>query len=250
MDSPKPTNATSIQIDFRVVAAILLIVILAMFAVWRPWEGGGEDRTVSVTGQASLKAAPDEFVFYPTYEFKNADKQAALAAVTKKSGEVVAAVKNLGVADSGIKTNSDGYDTPLYKEDRNTPTYMLRITINVGNKELAQKVQDYLITTSPSGAVSPQATFSDAKRKELESKARDEATKDARSKAEQSAKNLGFGLGNVKTVSDGTGFGVGVMPAGRATMDAMATAPAIQQLTLQPGENELTYSVSVTYYVR
>lgn len=249
MDSPKPSNTISIQVDFRVVAAILLIIILAMFALWRPWEGGKDDRTVSVTGQATIKATPDEFVFYPTYEFKNADKQAALATLAKKSDEIVAAVKKLGVADNEIKTNSDGYDTPIYKDDR-TPTYTLRVTVTVGNKELAQKVQDYLVTTSPSGAVSPHAAFSDEKRKELESQARDQATKDARSKAEQSAKNLGFGLGSVKTVNDGAGFGIDVMPLGRGAMDATTSSPATPQFALQPGENELSYSVSVTYFVR
>lgn len=248
MDSTKPTNSINVNLDFRVVAAILVLVVLAMLALWRPWESK-DDRTIAVTGQATVKATPDEFVFYPTYEFKNADKQAALASLTKKSDEIVAAVKNVGVADSAIKTNSDGYDTPIYKDEK-TPTYTLRVTITVGNKDLAQKVQDYLVDTSPSGAVTPQATFSDGKRKELESKARDDATKDARAKAEQSAKNLGFSLGDVKTVTDGSGFGFGVMPVSRAGMDAVATAPATQKMTLQPGENDLSYSVSVTYFVR
>lgn len=248
MADTKQTASISINVDFRIIAAVLLLIILGMFALWRPWEAGGDDRTISVTGQATVKATPDEFVFYPTYEFKNADKQAALAQLTKKSDEVVAAIKKLGVADGGIKTNSDGYDSPVYKDDRSTPAYTLRLTVTVGNKELAQKVQDYLVSTTPSGAVTPQPAFSEAKRKELESKARDDATKDARSKAEQSAKNLGFGIGSVKTVSDGSGFGVGIMPAGRGAMDTAVSSPP--QLTLQPGENELSYSVSVTYFVR
>ena len=123
------------------------------------------------------------------------------------------------------------------------------MTIKIDNRDLAQKVQDYLITTSPTGAVSPQAGFSEAKRKTLETKARDQATKDARSKADQSAKNLGFKIGKVKTVTDSSGFGgpivYGLAEGSNAGVDSSNT-----KLAVQPGENDLQYSVTVTYYVR
>jgi uncharacterized protein len=252
METPKvdpSQNKVQFSLDLRVVIAVLALVILGMFAMWRPWEVKDADRTIVVTGQSTLKAAPDEFVFTPAYDFKNANKQTALNDLTKKSDELVSKVKALGVQDADIKTNSDGYDYPVYRDnDKSTPVYTLRLTVTVDNKDLAQKVQDYLVTTTPTGSVSPQAAFSDAKRKELESKARDEATKDARSKAEQSAKNLGFGLGAVKNVNDGSGFG-GIVPFGRG-YDTAASSAELQKLTVQPGENDLSYSVTVTYFVR
>ncbi|MGH7196410.1 MAG: SIMPL domain-containing protein [Candidatus Saccharimonadales bacterium] len=235
----------NLSLDYRLITIILLVVIAGMLVLWRPWEDSrAKDRTVEVTGQTTIKAVPDEFVFTPTYQFKNANKDAALSELAQKSEQVVAKLKELGVADNKIKTNSDGYDYPAYREGNNIPTYTLRLTVTIENKELAQKVQDYLLTTSPTGAVSPQANFSDKKRKELEDKARDDASKDARAKAEQSAKNLGFSLGAVKSVNDGAGFGI---YAGRGADTAEETA---QKLTIQPGENELTYTVTVTYFVK
>jgi uncharacterized protein YggE len=110
---------------------------------------------------------------------------------------------------------------------------------------MAQKVQDYLLTTSPSGTISPYSAFSTEKRKELESQARDEATIDAREKAEQSAENLGFKLGKVKSIEDQSGFG-GVIPLDTpATMEDSARS----SLSVQPGENEITYTVRVVYYL-
>jgi len=201
-----------------------------------------------VTGEAKVTAAPDEYVFTPSYEFQNADKNAALGELTKKSEEIVKKLKDLGVADNKIKTNSDGYDFPIFKkEEASTATYSLRITVTVNDKDLAQKVQDYLVGTTPTGTVTPQLAFSDAKRKELESKARDEATKEARSKAEQSAKNLGFSLGEVKSVKDGSSFD-GVQPLMREGVTNDSSQPS--KLTLQPGENDLSYNVSVSYYVK
>jgi uncharacterized protein len=250
---PKPTVQTvSIRLDFRLVSAVLLAVVLGMLILWRPWDDPrSKDRTIEVTGTSKISAVPDEFVFTPSYQFKNSDKAAALAEVTKKSDEIVKKLKELGVADSKIKTNSSGYDYPIYYFDgdsKSTPTYTLSLTVTVTDKDLAQKVQDYLVTTSPLGAVSPQPNFSDAKRKELENKARDEATKEARQKAEQSAKNLGFGVGQVKQVTDGVGFGGIVYPARGMATDMVDSSA--EKLSIQPGENDLSYTVTVVYYVR
>lgn len=237
----------NLSLDFRWIALALLAVIVAMLVAWKPWSAKATDRTVEVSGEATVSARPDEFVFYPAYEFENSDKQAALNQLTAKSSEVVAAIKKLGVADKDIKTNSDSWSYPAYESIGSTPVYTLRLTVTAGNEALAQKVQDYLVTTTPTGSVSPQATFSDKKRKELEDKARDEASKDARKKAEQSAKNLGFKLAAVKSVNDGSGFGI--YPATGYATDLKAEESR-SSLSIQPGENDLSYTVTVIYYIK
>jgi len=254
-----PTKHIRLTRD-RIVSLILLAIIVAMVIVWRPWEGrfDAHSRTINVSGEATVKATPDEYVFYPSYSFKNTDRPAALAALEEKSAEVTAGLKKLGVADSAIASNSSGYDgggislDDTIRFQRPSPSdssiYTLQITVTIGTRDLAQKVQDYLVTTAPTGSVSPQANFSDKKRKELESRARDEATKEARAKADQSARNLGFAIGPVKSVEDGTGFGVFPLSKSDYAEDSATTSD--RGLQIQPGENELSYSVAVTYYLR
>jgi uncharacterized protein YggE len=240
----------NLSLDFRWLSLALLAVIVVMFLIWKPWQSPKvSDRTIQVSGQATISARPDEFIFYPNYSFTNSDKQAALAALTAKNNEIVAKLKSLGVPDKGIKTNAGERSSyPFYKSNTDSSlSYTLSITVTVNSESLAQKVQDYLVTTQPSGSVSPQANFSDQKRNALEDQARDAATKDARKKAEQSAKNLGFRLASVKTINDGAGFD------GIYATDSKAALTAPEQgsnLTIQPGENDLTYSVTVTYYIR
>lgn len=248
---PVSRNKLQLSLDLRVVCLLLAAALAVMLFMWKPWDSIDADtRTIRVTGESTLKAEPDEYLFSPTYEVKNPDKDAALKAVTEKSDSVIAGLKDLGVDDSQIKSSAYGDNYRLFYPAPSTDdtTYNLQLTVTVGDRELAQKVQDYLITTTPTGTVTPQATFSDKKRGELESQARDEATKEARSKADQSAKNLGFKVGKVKAVEDGTGFGE-IMP-----MDARSSAEvdlsAQAKLSVQPGENELNYSVTVTYYLR
>ncbi len=253
--NPKQANnRISLSLDTRIIILALLVIICGMLLTWKPWEStpDSNDRTITVSGEAKITQEPDEYAFNPTYQFKDSNKDAALAALTKKSGEITSKLKALGVPDGKIKTDSDGYNYDYYYDDtERKSTYSLRMTVTTDNKDLAQKVQDYLLSTEPMGQVTPQANFSDAKRKEIESKARDEATKDARSKADQSARNLGFKVGKVKSINDGESTG-GIRPYSRGAPEtSIATdSDKPQSLQIQPGEDKLTYSVTVVYYVR
>jgi len=242
----------SLPLDLRAVVIILLAVIVAMLVIWKPWDDTSKaTRTVQVTGEATLKSTPDEFVFYPSYQFDNTDKATALGELTKKSGEIVAKLKELGVQEGKIKTNAANYDVRPYNLPTNmeTATYTLSLTVTAAGKDLAQKVQDYLLRTAPSGSVTPQPAFSTLKRKKLETQARAKAEKDARTKAEQSATNLGFSLGKVKSVSEGVGFG-DIIPLLGSRAAAETPVSSDSKLAVQPGENELSYNISVTYFIK
>lgn len=247
------TKAMTLRINPWWLSALLTAGLVAMLLLWHPWDAApsNDARTVSVSGSTTLKAEPDEYVFYPSYEFKNADKAAGLTELTAKSDEVVAGLKKAGVADKDIKTGASGYrDYYYFDQESKTHTYTLQITATTHDRDAAQKAQDYLATTDPSGAVTPEPTFSEATRKKLESKGRDAATKDARAKAEQQAKNLGFSIGKVKSVSDSDmGYGYPVPMVAETTLESSGT-DAKKSLTVQPGQNELTYTVQVTYYIK
>ncbi len=247
------SSKLNVTIDYRIVSVLLSLIVAILLVLMRPGMATkATDRTIEVTGSSSLTSVPDKFVFYPSYEFKNADKQLALQDLTKKNDEIIAKLKSLGVLDKDIKTNSGGNNYPIfYATGNNETTYNLQLTISVSSQELAQKVQDYLVTTTPMGSVSPQADFSDQKRKTLEATARDQATKEARLKADQSAKNLGFKIGGVKSVSDGAGFGGIVRPMAVSADSASGTivTSGSASLSVQPGENNLNYTVTVIYYI-
>ncbi len=230
---------------------LALLIIIGLLALWQPWQANpsSSDRTITVTGEAIVTAEPDEYTFAPSYQFSGSSAQTALAAANEKINSIVDKLKSLGVPDNKIKSDTSGFQD--YYNQR-TSTYYASVSVVVDNKALAQKVQDYLLTTTPDGSVTPQADFSKAKRKQLTDSARDQASKDARAKADQSAKNLGFKVGKVKSVKDepdtsffepcgGRGICAGV---NSAATDSVNTAPIHQ------GENDLTYDVTVTYYLR
>lgn len=249
------SSKLNLSVDLRLLCFVLLAIIIAMFLIWRPWQSTptASSRTIEVNGQATVKSEPDEYVFYPTYTFTNASRQESVDAASAKSSEVIQKLKEIGLTDKQIKSNTNGYDNRypgMPAPTQNEATYSLTITATATSREQAQKVQDYLSTTAPTGSVSPQASFSSAKRKQLENTARDQATRDARTKADQSAKNLGFTVHTVKSVNDGAGFNGGI-PFIRTEQDAAAsTRAAAPSLNVQPGENNLDYSVTVVYYIK
>jgi len=250
----KNKGSFTLRFDYRIMVVVLLVIIAVMLALWRPWSSAHSNsaRTISVTGDATIKATPDEYIFTPNYQLKDADKSVASQMAVDKQNQVVAGLKKLGVADSQIKADQAGY-TSFYDQVTDAYNYADTLTITIESKDLAQKVQDFLVSTAPDGQVTPTAQFSHSLQTKLEAQARDQATKDARAKAEQSAKNLGFALGKVKSVNDG-GFIGGSRCGGDYLCPLTASgtygAGSASSLSIQPGQNNLDYSVTVVYYVK
>lgn len=263
---PKTSPANKMNVgfsfDLRYVALALLTIIMLMLLVWKPWNPpvSASARTVTVTGATTLTALPNNFVFNLSYQNTNADKTTAIQVASAKSNELVAKLKALGIPDKLIRTSIDGYEgvknepysmpVPAPGPTNGDYVYTLQLTVTTTDRASAQKVQDYLVTTEPTGSVSPLPTYSETLRKQLESKARDAASQDARVKADQSAHNLGFKLGGVKSVIDGNGFKLGGTQPMQGSGSGSSDKTSAPSLAVQPGENELSYSVTVTYYIK
>lgn len=252
-------NETTIRLNFRLISIVLSIVILAMFGIWQPWQSAGT-QTISMVGEASVKAAPDEFTFYPTYQKDGATSTDAISAVAKVGNEVVAKLKELGVVEKNIKTStssSPDYAKPYIgipeQELGTTPGGYLAtysVTITLDDKDLAQKVLDYLITTSPLYGVSPQSTFSAETRKELEAAARSKAVADAKIKARQTAEELEVKVGRVVSVSEPQWGGPIPVMSTNGREIAVDTASPVTSPVLLTGEETVTYSVTVVFRLR
>ncbi len=246
-------------VNYKLICLVLVVVLIGAVLLWKPWQTRvtNADRIITVTGEATVRATPDEYVFSPTYDFTDSDSKAALTELTTKSDEIVSHLKSLGVADSAIKTSSDGYSggggiyypVSSTSSSDSTKTYNLSVTVTLIDTKLLQTVQAYLLTTSPTGSVSPTATFSAAKQKLLEGQARNQAEKDARAKANQSAQNLGFKVAAVKSVEDGSLDAPTIYRVADANLATGSVGQKAPTLAVQPGQNDLSYSVTVVYFI-
>ncbi len=258
-------NTMSLRFDLRFVIVLLLIVIAFMLWLWQPWQDATPKRTISITGQAKVKAAPDEFIFSPVYQKSASTSKEAISKVSTVGNTTVAKLKELGLTSDELKT--DVYSTPEYdpsvyepvisditgtypeavqfKIKQHTATYS--ITATVHNKDIAQKVLDYLSTTELTSAITPQSTFKTATTKKLESEARQEGLADAKQKAIDTTTGLGAKLGKVVSISEPNA--ITPLPYMREGVSASSSQDAISP-TLETGVNEITYSITVVFAIK
>lgn len=228
-----------------VINTLLLIGVLASVLLqWQPWDPAisANTRKITVTGTASTEATPDQYQFSPSWT------RDTTAEITKLNNQIVTKLKEIGIKDAQIKNNASRYgspevyySTPADGKQKTT----LSITITVRDKDLAQKVQDYLVTTDPSGSITSYPSFSSQKQKELQVKLRTEATKDAKQKAEQTAEGLGTKVGKVIEISEVETGGLYPMPI--AISDSAGVSSAKDSISVQPGSDDYSYSVTVIF---
>lgn len=239
-------NKQKMSIDLRVICAVLLVALVTSIVLWKPWQTTVA-RTITVSGEATQKAEPDEYQFSPSYQIKGSDRAAIQKELTDKVNNIVAKLKELGVDESDITLASSTYDK--YWNDGTNEITSNTITVVVNNKELSQKVQDYLLTTAPEGQLTPYPTFSTEKQKQIEDEVRIAAIADSKKKAEATVAELGAKLGRVVTVEDQSGdmFPTYLMSESSkgAAMDSVASS-----LPVLPGKQEISYTVHVTYQIK
>jgi uncharacterized protein YggE len=250
--SPQPPHQTTLalKLDWRVVSALLLVIIGAMLWLWKPWAAKTPTKTITVRGEAIIEHEPDLFRFQPIYQDTDKTK------LTATGNTVVAEFKKLGVKDADIKTDVSSYDNKPVPLDSSagssanistiyprpgTATATYTIIATVGTKDLAQKVADYLATTGATGQATPQADFTKSTRTKLDLQARAKASDDAKAKAKASAGGLDAKVGKVVSISES---GYGIMPLEGVATDLKSSA-ASSGPTIQPGTGEVTYSFTV-----
>jgi len=243
-----------VSLDYKTLAMVLLglylITVGIMLYLWQPWSTSPADaRKITVTGESTIQSEPDEFQFNPTYNITSDTRDGAIQKAADKSTTVVAELKKIGVEDKDIKIN--GYSQDWYYDENDKNHTSVNITITVSDKDQAQKVQDYLLTTEPEGQITPWPTFSDSKSKELETQARTEAVADAKLKAQASADELGIRVGKVLSVSEGSGFGdYPIAYMQDEMMVGTDSAKASRSIPIQPGEDEYRYNVTVVFELK
>lgn len=230
------------------VYLVLLLAILGLLIWSQPWktQSSAEIRKVTVNGQATVESEPDVYTFNPYFEVKSTDQAEAKAEISKLANEAVEKIKELGVDENNISLDASSYDRWYWSEGEEG-ILNAYITVKVSDKDLAQKIQDYLAETEAKGQLTSTESFSEEKKKQLENQVTDKAIADAREKAEAQARLLGAELGEVIEVSQDDGFNA--MPF-RGGIEVQALDAQGTSLPVLPGQQEYSKTVQVTYELK
>ena len=199
------------------------------------------DKLVTVTGEGTASAAPDNAVIRLGVSSQGKTARAASDANAKEMTVVLAAIKDSGVADRDIQTTSLSLQ-PQYEQNK---TGAPRLIGFQANNQVTVKIRDIgALPTVLDRAIAAGANemsgieFVVSEQTKLLDKARTAAIADARRKAELYANAAGMKVGRVMSISE---EGAAPQPRPYQAMRAGAAAP------IAPGEQMLRAVVTVSY---
>lgn len=236
----------------RLFQGMQFLLILAIFGLvlWsQPWSSTTNSdtvKTITVTGETTIEATPDEFTFYPYFRKEGTDKDALRDELVSDANAIVNSLKELGVAEEQIQLDASSYDTWYWQEDEEG-ILTVNLTVTTKDDDQAQSIQDFLLTTDAEGQLTPQATFSEEKKKELDKQAVEQASADAREKAESQATLFGATLGDVQEISQGRDSIFEGYPIA-AELDLQRSSEA--SLPVLPGQDDYRQTVVVVYELK
>jgi uncharacterized protein len=223
----------------RILSAVLVIAASALAPL--PAQAAEKiDKLITVTGEATVAAAPDAAQIRIGVSSQGKNARAASDANVKDMTVVLAAIKESGVADRDIQTTSLSLQ-PQYDPNKTGGARLIgfqannQVTIKVRDIGQLPNILDRAISAGANEMSGIEFVVSEQSK--LLDKARAEAIADARRKAELYANAAGMKVGRVITISE-----EGTVPPPRTFQAVRAGAAAIA-----PGEQTLRAVVTVSY---
>lgn len=255
---------------FLIVLSIFAIV--AMFVINKE-SNRGDENTISVTGKAEVDATPDIASFSFSVQETAKTTEAAQEVISEKVDTILKGLKEVGIAEKDIKTQSYtmspkyewvrvdqkqqdvGIDGTVYFPGNDRKQVQVgfdvrqNVEVKVRNFDMVPATLSLLGNTGVQDLQGP--NFEIDKPDALEEKARAEAIKDAKEKAQRLAKDLDVRIGKVVSFSENDG---GYYPQPYYAKNMMArqdsadgSAPAPQ---LPTGENTISSEVTIIYSIK
>lgn len=206
--------------------------------------------TFSVSGEGKITMVPDIAVISVGVTAQGATVTRVQTELNTKINAMSDAIKKLGVDGKDIKTSYYNI-SPTYDYSSSTQRITgyeahSNLTIKVRKIDNANAVID-AATTQGANQVGGVSFDVDDKSK-AENQAREEAVKDAKSKAEAAAKAAGFKLGRVINYSEGGGAGPRPMMYDAAK--ALPITGGGEPTQVEPGSSEITVTVNLSYEIQ
>ncbi|MBP7832321.1 MAG: SIMPL domain-containing protein [Candidatus Levybacteria bacterium] len=216
-------------------------------------------------GTGEVTAVPDVAQTTFSIQERGTTQEAARSAANTKQTQAIEELKKLGVKEADIKTTGF-YVNPNYEPDPitgSTTTDSIALPIrqnaqngyvaNVTTTVKAEKIETLnkaidALTTIGINVSGVEYTFDDRQKYVLE--AQNKAIEQAKIQAQDWARAAGFKLGKIVSIRNADeGYGYQPYAADSAVMNLKAGAPETQT-DLQPGENQITARMGVTFYIR
>lgn len=204
--------------------------------------------TFSVTGEGKVTVVPDIAITNLGVQTQGATAKQTQNDLNKKINAVSDAIKKLDIDEKDIQTtNYSIYPNYDYMDRFQKITgYNANATILVKVRDM-DKINEVIdIATAQGANTIGGINFDIADRSKAEDEARQKAFQDAFKKAQQAAKIAGFQLGRVINYSENTGN----PPFYPMPMIRSAITEKDAPTSIEPGSQEVTVTVTISYEIR
>lgn len=240
----------------KVIATVLASMMLAMpvmsmadsAVLTTTAQVSEQNSVISVQGSASLIVEPDQANIVFGAEFIETDAKTAQSKVNEAINAAVAALKEMGVYEKAIQTDSINiYRQYDYSGDKPVVTGFsasTRLTVSLDDISLAGDVIDAGLNAGLNNV--DDITFSSSKQAEYYDQALAEAVKNARHKAEIMAAADGGSISRL--ISANEGYSGSMYTRSNSVQYSMEAADmGMDTTSISAGEIEITASVNATY---
>lgn len=218
-----------------------------------PSTPAANEHVISVSGTGKVTVKPDVADVSLGVQIQRTTAKAARDDAAQTMTAIINALHGLGIDDTNIQTSMISV-SPTYDYNSSTQRvtgYMVTNEVSVHLTDLT-KLSDVLDQSVAAGATNVDGvSFDVSNRTDLENQARAAAVKDARSHADALASAAGVTITGVQSISETTYsspwpiYGVGATDSSKGGAPA---APAVPT-PVQPGTQDITITVSVTYLI-
>jgi uncharacterized protein YggE len=201
--------------------------------------------TLTLSATAEVQAAPDIADIGAGVVTQAGDAQAALSANSLQMTRMVAALKKAGVADRDIQTTGLNLQ-PQYRYEQNQPPVLTgfqaanRVQVTLRDVKGAGRIIDTLVKEGANQIDGP--NFRVAAPEPLLDKARAEAVKKARARADLYSEAAGLKVARITAISEGFEQRPPMPMPRMVAMDAAAAPPPVA-----PGEVALAATVTMAF---
>jgi len=202
----------------------------------------------TASGEGEATAIPDTTTFTVGVTKNAPTVEAAKEQVNKAANAIIAEMKRLGVEEKNIKTTNVSVNPEYdYANGTQTPkgfTVSQNLEVKTSPIEKANKALDAATTNGANVVSGVSFTIDDTEREKLEAKARGEAIKKAKSKAQSIAQAAGVRLGRIINVQESsTPQQPPMLMDSRSAVENKVSEPT----NLQPGENTVRVTIILFY---
>jgi len=241
-----------------VSGTLLLLIVSACICAPAFAAETSDEQIISVSGTGKVTATPDQVTISIAVETENPDVKVAQQENAKKMNDVDTALRAIGLTSDELKTT--GYsiysftneDNSLFGKDQKIYRVTNTVLVTTQKTDMAGEIIDTAIANGANNVNYISFSLTDETYNSLRTQALTAAVVQAKVDADAVSSALGVSITGVSGVNVGSSYVPNSYQSADMYMEKAAGAAPMPmaRTTIQPGDVDVTASVSIQYFFR